>query len=371
MKDKRAFALITVLLAIAVLTMLVVELQYSSSVNAKIAGHARDKAKGLFLAESGYRLSLLRLQADSQMDRFVNQGALDHLQEVIWSVPLILPMPKEMLEKQVEEGNMTRDMADQFSKVEDLGGQISAQIEDESAKININDLRHYQSRTTNFTFKIFEALLYQEEFSPYFEHLDRAEFIDNLVDWIDRDDTLAAYGSGVEDLAYSSMNPPYHVKNMPFFSIGEIKLVKDVPGRLIRKLMPYITVYPYNIKLPTQETGKINVNTAPAPVLASLLSLRTQTPKQNLETAKRIIEYREKYGPFKNGKDFADKLEKYLGVPSSALDMRSAVSKLTGSSNVFRIISSGIVNDVTTTIEAVVTRNRSKGTFNLYYYQVR
>lgn len=368
---RRGFALITVLISIAILTAVVVEMQYSASLNAEITMHARDRIKAYYLAESGLLLSQLRLQADTQMDRLMGMGEIDHLDESIWAVPLVLPMPKSMIDAEVEKGKISRLLADQLLKVQDLGGTISAEITDESGKINLNDLRTYTNRTTNYTYKVLLALLSQEEFAPFFERQNREEFIYNLVDWIDEDNIQTAFGGGMEDSWYQNKNLKGGAKNLPFFTVAEMKMVREVDPKLYLKLIPYVTVYPYNIRLIRQESGRINVNTAPKQVLAALLSMDAQEPKKTLALAQIILEYRAKTGPFKSGTDFAERLEKDLAVPPTALDMRNASQKLAGSSDLFRISASGLVGNSETAIEAVVQRNRAQGTFNIHYYQVR
>ena len=80
-------------------------------------------------------------------------------------------------------------------------------------------------------------------------------------DWIDADDQPGE-PDGAEDSVYTSQTPPYRTGNWPMMSPSELMNLPGFGADRYRKIAPYVTA------LPTA-TAKINICTAPAPVLQS------------------------------------------------------------------------------------------------------
>src|ERR1019366_1355014 len=114
-----------------------------------------------------------------------------------------------------------------------------------------------------------------------------AELAISLADWIDAD-SQAQPGGGAEDGYYLSLPTPYRAANRPLEELGELARVKGFDSRVIAKLKPFVSV------LPT--IGAINVNFAPAEVLASVAD------NMSLSEARMIVLQR-RGNPFK---DIAD-----------------------------------------------------------------
>ncbi len=77
-----------------------------------------------------------------------------------------------------------------------------------------------------------------------------------VLDWRDPgDDPLT---QGAESSYYASLDPPYKCHNDEFVNLHELLLVKGVTCELFSRVRPYLTVY---------GEGKVNINTASAPVL--------------------------------------------------------------------------------------------------------
>lgn len=82
-----------------------------------------------------------------------------------------------------------------------------------------------------------------------------------IADWIDPDSD-PRFPDGAEDSDYLGLDPPYLAANRPMISVSELRLVKGVDREAYAKLAPLVCVLPSGTPL--------NVNTAPAPVLAAL-----------------------------------------------------------------------------------------------------
>ncbi len=122
------------------------------------------------------------------------------------------------------------------------------------------------------------AILCDPAIAPVFEtersdgqRYTREEVIANLIDWVDPDDTRTAFdvtgnlvdstGEG-EDAYYARQDDRYRVKDEPFDSIEELRLVRGVDDELYAFLKDKVSIH---------SAGKVNVNAASAEVLASHL----------------------------------------------------------------------------------------------------
>lgn len=92
------------------------------------------------------------------------------------------------------------------------------------------------------------------------------ELLDAIRDWIDADDDSRAFGA--ENAYYQSLDPPYQCRNQQILVKEELLLIKGMTPALYygdeehEGLEQYITV--------AGNDGKLNLNTAPVPVLLAL-----------------------------------------------------------------------------------------------------
>jgi general secretion pathway protein K len=316
-KRYSAFALIAVLVFVALLSLIAMEFSKRSGIGLKMASNYADQKRALYYAYGGYQAARELLQND----RNSYDGPGD-----IWYGQLP-PIP--------------------FDK-----GVISINIEDEHARFNIKKLVAAQGadwvsheRRRAMTERLFEAL-----------DLEKS-LIDAMVDWQDSDSI--ANPEGAEASYYSNLSQAYSPRNEPFLTTGELLLVKGFDRDRIflppssrgieqedqfKSLSSYITVY---------GDGLININTAALPVLLSL------SRDMDKFIAQDIIEYRENH-PFHNIED----LKNVASVSDVLYDeIESLVSV---KSNIFRITADGISNSIVERIEAVVLRQ--SGGFRVVYF---
>lgn len=222
MKQQRGIALITILVMVALATIVaatIVKRQYLTADNTAYMMRLNQALQYNKSAE--YFLSELLVQ-DAK-----NSPKADYLQET-WAQPLP-PFP-----------------------VDD--GIISAQLEDLSGKFNLNSLLKNANEPNENTRKVFENLLVRVGLP--------AQLSQAVLDWQDADD-LTSGAMGAESQYYLSAGLAYTPPNRMFNDIEELKMVRGFEGQNYDRIAPYIAA------LPAIET-KINVNTAPALVLASL-----------------------------------------------------------------------------------------------------
>jgi general secretion pathway protein K len=137
------------------------------------------------------------------------------------------------------------------------GGAIHVAVEDAQGRFNLNNLvQNNQPSQPDVT--VFKNLLTLLKLDPLLANA--------VIDWIDADDAVTSPG-GAEDVDYLTLKTPYRAANQPFTSVDELRMVHGFDEKTVQTLLPYVTV------LPVGTRTTINVNTAPAPVLAALASL--------------------------------------------------------------------------------------------------
>jgi general secretion pathway protein K len=137
-------------------------------------------------------------------------------------------------------------------------GVLQGALEDMQGRFNLNNLAHVISQNGQIVqdpmpLQQFQRLLVAVGLEPKWAGIAR--------DWIDADDQPGE-PDGAEDSVYTSQTPPYRTGNWPMVSPSELMNMPGFGADRYRKIAPYVTA------LPTA-TAKINICTAPAPVLQS------------------------------------------------------------------------------------------------------
>jgi general secretion pathway protein K len=136
------------------------------------------------------------------------------------------------------------------------GGAIRGQVFDQQRCFNLNNLVGDLAEPAGEQLQRLLGLL--ENSDPY----NAPALVQSIRDWIDEDANPQIPG-GAEDSIYTGFDPPYRAPNRLMESVTELLLVNGMTPELYQALSPYVCVLP--------ESGtRINVNTAPGLVLASL-----------------------------------------------------------------------------------------------------
>ena len=102
--------------------------------------------------------------------------------------------------------------------------------------------------------------------------------LDSLVDWLDEDDDEHEHGA--EKGFYSSRQPPYIPPNRAMYFLDELQLVRGWNGNLLHGDEEHQGILAYLSA--SGNDGRININTAPAPVLQALHSEMTESLTSDL-----------------------------------------------------------------------------------------
>jgi general secretion pathway protein K len=271
-------ALVLTLMILVIITAMVVEFAYGVYTSTSALHNWKEAQRLSFVSKSGISLA----------------------------VKTIVDVPKTDLYK--FPGRMTIPVE---NILEGFSGSVIVTVEDENAKFNLNSLRLPPN------VQVFKRLL---------RNLGLDEGIaERVADWIDTDSEPRLKDS--EEGA----------KNAFMDSVDELLLMKGMDVRTFEVLLPYVTVYGYG----GQEDARININTAPIPVIMSLNENITK------ERAEEVVNQR-KLEPF--GK---------LGELSRAGFDNSLITAISttataGSPITFHITSAAEENGIKRVIESVV-----------------
>ncbi|MEG1030907.1 MAG: type II secretion system minor pseudopilin GspK [Acinetobacter sp.] len=239
MKQQRGIALITILVMVALATILAATIVKRQANTAENTAYLMRQNQSLMYAKSAEAFFSELLVDDAE-----NAADIDHLQEN-WAKP----MPA--------------------FPVED--GFVSGTIQDESGKFNLNSLVNADG-TPNLPAKIwFEKLLLRVGLQ---EKLSEA-----VIDWQDPDDQTIG-GMGAEANYYQGLSPSYLPSNTKFHHVEELKLVRGFEGEKYLQIADYVTTAP-------NTDSKLNINTASAVLLASL------DPKLEVNAVQQVIQQRQ------------------------------------------------------------------------------
>lgn len=204
-------------------------------------------------------------------------------------------------------------------------GTVSIVIEEESGKIDLNSATSLTGTPPLFSHN---ALL------RLFDNLKLSrDLYEALADWVDTDETPRP--NGAEANYYRTLKPPHLVHNNWLDSVEELALIRGFTPEVVAKLRPFVTVYGSANGIP----AKININTAPKEVLASLHDDMMKGGK-----VEEVLEYRKT----KVIKNLPDVFGNSSLTNELALNVNCAGS-------IYRIHAEGKVGETVSIVEAVVT----------------
>ena len=204
------------------------------------------------------------------------------------------------------------------------GGTIGGRIEDLQGRFNLNNLVTPEGGVDEQARLQFERLLNSLGLDVNLAGI--------VVDWLDAD-SEATFPGGAEDDAYAAATPPYRTPNWPITSASELTAMAGIEADGYRTLLPYVTALPSGTRL--------NVNTASAPVLASL------SDDIDLAQATTLIELR--------GKSNFEDIDTVFGdlVPAEVR------GRIDGTSNSFQLVATVALGTHQFTLYSVLQRDAS------------
>ncbi|WP_263144219.1 type II secretion system minor pseudopilin GspK [Pseudomonas sp. RIT-PI-AD] len=232
-RPQRGVALLTVLLVVAVVTVVCAGLIARQQLAIRASANQLHTRQAWQYALGGETLARAILRRDFRLGNPAQQ--IDHLGEA-WAQPTRFPL--------------------------DDGGELEIRIEDLNGRFNLNALLRQagQNEETGAAQADQKAI---KQFRLLLTRLgiDASVYPQRLLDWLDPNKEMTGV-NGAEDDQYLLLKPPYRAANRPIKDPSELRLLLDMKETDFRRLMPYISALPADASL--------NVNTASAPVLSSL-----------------------------------------------------------------------------------------------------
>jgi general secretion pathway protein K len=309
--DERGVALLLALLVLALLVALILEFDAEARREYREAAAFRDNFKASMLTRAAVQAARAVLQQDFLRDKQTGEifdGPLD-----LWAVPI----------KNYRIGD----------------GLLSAQLEDERGKLNLNDLavkagNELQQKTTiQRVTRLFELLQI------------RPNLVDALLDWVDQDDRPQP--AGAESLYYQSQKPAYRAANSALPTLGDLRLVKGFTPDILDRLSRYVTVYP------SGGGALVNLNTADPIVIQALDPAITKAMAMEIVVGR---PYKTKVDLDRIGsfQEIGARIRADYDVKSEYFSARMAIT----------------VNESTKTAVAVLRRDAKKGESTVQYLRV-
>jgi general secretion pathway protein K len=241
-------------------------------------------------------------------------------------------------------------------------GKVTLKISDELGKIQVNALVKFpEGRDFNqpqvILWDRFLRLITDQHESP--ENFEPNTIIDPVKDWLDSGDDEAITGlNGAESEYYQDLDPPYPCRNGPISFIGDLLRIKGIEKKFYHGagdspgIVDLMTVYGMTDLGggAVAYEGRININTAELPVLASLL------PTENKDLAQFIYDYRKETEGLRYINDLSDS-NWYKNIPGFG-DIKIDPRLITASSDFFRIEATATLDDLKKTTIAVVHREK-------------
>ena len=231
-KSQKGFALLTVLLVVALVSMVSSQLLYDQQVHIQRSTYMIHQAHSVSVAFGFEGWVKKGLEAD------LKNNKTDHLNEQ-WAQPL---MPVAFAD-----------------------GMVSGQLFDLQSKLNLNNVLEADKQQREFWKKMVERYLTQN----LQEQNSFIGFSDVLLDWVDSDDETQDLG--VESETYLLNQPAYRAANQKMVVVSEIK---NLQGMEKLNTVEFQKIEQSLAALPAVTT--ININTADVAVLMAMTDWLTE-----------------------------------------------------------------------------------------------
>jgi general secretion pathway protein K len=228
--SERGFALLAVMLVLALLGTVVAEFAFSMRLEATMVRSLKEDVAGLHLAEAAVQQAIREILTDAKLQGFVGQEPL-----LTFFRSPTQPLPR-LPRSEVKLG----------------AGQFAYRVTDEERRLNLN------TAPPDRVDRLLMSLGLDKE--------ARDTINDSLQDWKDPDDVPRLNGAESED-TYLRLPVPYRARNGLLEEVAELLQIKGVTPSLYYGsagrpgLAELVTV---------RGDGQVNINTASEPVLKTL-----------------------------------------------------------------------------------------------------
>ncbi len=336
--NRRGVILITTLWILLILSVIALTFSIELQLEARIARTQIDVHEAYYIARGGIYRAVVELKNDGILDHRVRTAPYDSLGDC-W--------------------NITDDTRENFVDVPLGDGTYTVSVVDEMSKLNLNKA----------TIRQLEGLFRALEFSDD----DAKTFAVSIVDYRDDDTIYSIDSSRTEEEFYfnntDTTGTVVNLKNDLFSSPEELL---RIPGITPKVLFTKRSIYGYPDQkysiadlLTVEGDGKINVNTAPLPVLVAILL--TFEPKGDIDQITTIATKLEEHRNGGDGENGTTDDKPYVNAGEIGPDLGALAGYVVGvegtiynyitvSSQLYRITSTGKKGRAKSTVQALVKR---------------
>lgn len=293
-RREQGVALILVLGVIAVITVFVTELMGNASTAFQVAIGERDRLQAEYMARSGLNLTRLLIAKEPDIRRVIAPMysiVLGHgpPQLNVWNFADGLLLPFANPRNAAHASQASGVDFSLIQGVKDTGGTFKVISIPENSMINLNKPLFWQGDEARVSLAMQLYALtggYQNQ-SPYdaiFNVMDpdgqltnRLDIVSDVIDWWDDDEQRTVFDpgaakvntSGREDDIYARYAEPYRVKNAPFDSLDELRLVRGFTDDFWSTFVEPDPEDPRTRQVTVYGSGAVNPNESRAEVLWS------------------------------------------------------------------------------------------------------
>ena len=350
MKKQKGFALIFVMVFVAMIMSIVSDVVYQTQITAKNSMIQQDQLYAKIAARTGLEFAKFLLVLNKLAVPYQNNP--------------MFPLPKNLFGL-LNGQPIGADSFDQiaqltgvdFSKILDpellkalkaMKGNFVLKITSENTKLNLNLL---QSTYSNMTSKAILRMLSapdMEKFLALYDYTPQ-QLADNLTAYIKISVTDGAL-EGRSESDYNRLGLKYKPKHAAIESLEELR---RIPGfevdDIYNVLSPYFTIWPIN-----GPQNSLNINSAPTELIASLISPLGQEPDDKDWDKFDDYRVRNTFAQNNIGSWFTENLNSYKD-DKDADDIRKNIFGITDT--IFKIQCRGVYNGVEKTAVIVIQQN--------------
>jgi type II secretory pathway component PulK len=276
---QRGVAVMMALAAIAILTIFSLEFTYTSRVAVRTATFVEAEVEAHLHARAAVELAAMVIGSNDLVEKMIAQyaqmlaGKKPNISIGAYACEFVNAFCKgEMTLMGMQLVNLEGHPAAGLKR-----GSCGCQSGDDDGRVNINRVSDLNQKQAVFD-TLYKLLERNEGVSrPGEVDKEMAQLALNVIDWADKDQQKTdidpnsrklVEGSGAEGGAYARAG--LRVKDAPYDTTEEVRLVDGMTDRMWCKLKDQLTVY---------NTEKLNVNTAPIEVVKALICKNLANPQ--------------------------------------------------------------------------------------------